>query len=129
EQHEDIFSSEVATATLRLVDRPEIDRLLDYLDTKIEANGAKKPSRSKRNRDAVRLMLDRDGRTAEQVRAAIDYATGDEFWRANILCASKLREKYDQLSLSAQRAKWKRPVGRHEREQEFWEQQMAQARA
>ena len=40
----------------------------------------------------------------EQVRAAIDWATSYPFWRSNILSMSKLREKYDQLRLSAKRA-------------------------
>jgi len=66
-------------------------------------------------------MIDRDGRDPEGVKAAIEYATGDDFWRANILSAPKLREKFDQLSLNAQRDKWKRPNDRHARESQFWE--------
>ena len=83
--------------------RPEIARLLDLLDSELERNGAKKPNRTKKNIDAVRLLLERDGKTVEQVEAAIRWAQADEFWRANILSMSKLREKYDQLSLAAQR--------------------------
>lgn len=79
--------------------------ILDHLDAAIVANGAKAPSRSKKNIDAARLLLDKDGHTVEQVKAAIDYATCDEFWRANILSMSKLRDKYDQLRLSAQRGR------------------------
>uniref|UniRef100_UPI003561EE3F hypothetical protein n=1 Tax=Actinotalea sp. TaxID=1872145 RepID=UPI003561EE3F len=60
---------------------------------------------NRKNLDAARLLLDRDGRTVKQVEAAIDYATTDEFWRANILSMVKLREKYDQLRLHASRAK------------------------
>ena len=74
-------------------------------------------------------MLDNDKRTPDQVIAAIDFATGDEFWRANILSAPKLREKFDQLRLSAQRGNWKRPGNRHEVHAQFWETEMAQARA
>ena len=44
-------------------------------------------------------MLDRDGRTVEQVRYLIDWSQRDEFWRTNILSMSKLREKFDQLRL------------------------------
>ena len=90
-------SSEVADAT----PRPEVDELLDYLDARIEANGAKVPNRTKKNRDAARLLLDKDNRTVDQVKAAIDFATDDEFWRTNILSMSKLREKYDTLRMRA----------------------------
>ena len=114
-------SSEVATATTR----PDVEAILDHLESKIKDNGARIPTRGTKARDAVRLMLDRDERKADAIMAAIDYATGDEFWRANILSAAKLREKYDQLSLNAQRDKWKRPTDRHERESQFWENEMA----
>ncbi|NNC10676.1 hypothetical protein HII28_02085 [Planctomonas sp. JC2975] len=92
-------SSEVADAT----PRPEVLELLDLLDAEIERNGGKKPSRTKKNVDAARLLLDRDQHTVEQVAAAIRWAQGDEFWRSNILSMSKLREKYDQLRLAAKR--------------------------
>jgi hypothetical protein len=46
-------------------------------------------------------MLDRDGRTEDQIHRAIDWCQDDEFWRANILSMPKLREKYDQLRLRA----------------------------
>lgn len=122
------ISSEVAVATPD-PPRPEIEEILDYLDEKIVANGCKKPGRNKRNRDAVRLMLDLDGRKPDQIRAAIDFATGDEFWRSNILSASKLREKYDTLAMQAQRSNWKRPGNRHEQRRQFWEGELAQAKS
>lgn len=96
------FTSRIADATPQ---RDDVEELLDYLDEAITANGSKKPSRSKRNRDAMRLMLDRDGYSADQIRAAIDWAQNDDFWRANILSAHKLRAKYDQLRLQAQRSR------------------------
>lgn len=94
------LSSEVAVATIR----PDVERLLDLLDEEIARNGGKKPTRSKKNIDAARLLLDRDGRTVEQVEAAIRWCQADEFWRSNILSMSKLREKYDQLRLAAARS-------------------------
>jgi len=90
-------SSEVADATLR----PDVDEILNHLDAAIKANGAKVPSRTKKNLDAARLLLDRDGKTVGQVKACIDFATTDEFWRTNILSMSKLRDKYDQLRMKA----------------------------
>jgi hypothetical protein len=92
-------SSTVANAT----DRPEITELLDLLDSEIRANGGKPPSRSKKNIDAARLLIDKDGRSVDQIAKAIRWCQADEFWRANILSMSKLREKYDQLRLAATR--------------------------
>jgi len=101
---EQTSSSEAADAPLR----PDVEDLLDYLDQQITATDpeAKLPTRNKKNRDAARLLLDLDNRTPEQVKAAIDFATHDEFWRTNVRSMSKLRDKYDQLRLQAQK---KRP--------------------
>jgi hypothetical protein len=95
----DTSSSEAADAPLR----DDVKRLLDLLDSEIERNGGRKPSRTKKNIDAARLLLDRDGKTVEQVEAAIRWSQGDEFWRSNILSMSKLREKYETLRLQAKR--------------------------
>lgn len=92
-------SSEVADAT----PRPDVAKILDHLDDRIRSNGAKTPSRSKKNTDAARLLLDRDNHTVDEVIRAIDFATSDEFWRTNVLSMSKLRDKYDQLRLAATR--------------------------
>lgn len=84
--------------------RPEITELCQYLVDKIMSNGVKRrPVITKAWRDACRLMIDNDGHTPDQIRKAIDFATTDEFWRANILSMPKLREKYEQLRLTAQR--------------------------
>lgn len=66
------------------------------------ANGCKPPTIGQRWRDAARLLLDKDGRTEQQVMDAIDWATADvEFWQANILSLPTLRAKYEQLRLAA----------------------------
>ena len=83
--------------------RPDADRLCEHLADRIEANGSKRPTITRRWRDAARLMLDNDGRTEQQITAAIDWCQKNEFWRANILSMPKLREKYDQLRLEAMR--------------------------
>lgn len=108
-------------------DRPDVDRLCVHLANAIEANGVKRPTIGKTWHDAARLMLDRDGRTEQQVHACIDWATADEFWKPNILSMPKLREKYDQLSLQAQRQK--RPAGRSEEQRSLLERAMARAEA
>jgi hypothetical protein len=88
-----------------IASRPDVEHLCAHLADRIEANGSKRPAPGKKWRDAARLMIDRDGRTEQQVIAAIDWAQDDEFWRSNILSMPKLREKYDQLRLQAGRAR------------------------
>lgn len=83
--------------------RDDVERICIRLADRIEGNGSKRPAVTKGWRDAARLMLDRDGRTEEQVRAAIDWCQDHEFWRSNILSLPKLRDKYDQLRLQAGR--------------------------
>lgn len=96
---EDTSSSELADA----ISRPDVEELLDRLEARVVANEFKAPVRTKKNRDAARLLLDRDGYGPEQVAWIIDWATNDEFWRPNIRSMSKLREKFEQLKAQAQR--------------------------
>jgi len=77
--------------------------LCDYLADLIEENGSRRPQVSKRWVDEMEKILRLDGRSANQVRAAISWCQGDAFWKANILSPTKLRQKYDQLRLQAQR--------------------------
>jgi hypothetical protein len=84
--------------------RADVEKLCTRLADAIEHNGSKRPTVSDRWRVSCRLLLDRDGRTVEQVERAIDWCQSDDFWRANILSMPKLREKYDQLRLAAKRA-------------------------
>lgn len=83
--------------------RVDVDHVCRHLADRIEANGSKRPTITRRWREAARLMIDRDERTAEQIVKAIDWCQDDEFWRANILSMPTLREKFDQLRLAAQR--------------------------
>lgn len=91
--------------------RPDVDELLDLLDAEIELNGNKIPARTKRNHDDMRLLLDRDKYTIEQVRYVIRWCQRDHFWKANILSAKKLREKFPQL-VAKIRSEAERPTRR-----------------
>lgn len=44
-------------------------------------------------------MLRLDGRTVGGVKAVIDFAQRDSFWKANILSAEAVRKHYDRLEL------------------------------
>ena len=59
-----------------------------------------------------------DHRTLEEIKSIIEFSQNDSFWRANILSAGKLREKFDQLYLKAEEkekvsAEKKEKGGRH----------------
>jgi len=83
--------------------RNDVSRICLHLADRIEGNGSKRPPLKKAWFDAARLMLDKDGRSEDDVHAAIDWCQNSEFWRGNILSLPKLREKYDQLRLQAMR--------------------------
>lgn len=98
--------SKEGTTTAKAVendDRPEVAELCSLLADEIEGNGSKRPAITKAWRDACRLMLDNDGRGHEEIRRAILWCQADDFWRANVLSMPKLREKFDQMRLQAER--------------------------
>lgn len=81
---------------------PDVIDLCEHLATQVRRNGHHaKPGKHWHRQ--CRLMLDIDGRTPEQIRAAIDWATRDPFWSANIRSMATLREKYSTLQAQAQR--------------------------
>jgi len=71
-------------------------------DRLTEAGVGKVPKDLGKWADVIRLACERDNRTPDQLREVFDWAHFDDFWRANILSASKLREKFDQLALQRQ---------------------------
>lgn len=81
--------------------RLDVERVCVRLAEQVESNGAKKPTITKAWRDAARLLIDKDGRTEEQIAWLIDWSQRDEFWRSNILSMPKLRDKFDQLLIKA----------------------------
>jgi hypothetical protein len=89
--------------------RPDVERLCELLADGVEANTGERPAIGKRWHDACRLLLDRDGYTAEQVEALIRWSQDDEFWRSNILSMPKLREKRLTLIAHAKRDR-RRPM-------------------
>lgn len=83
--------------------RADVERVCAALADAVEANGSKRPAVTERWRTEARLLLDKDGRSEEQVLRAISWCQADEFWKAVVLSMPKLRTKYDQLRLAAQR--------------------------
>lgn len=82
--------------------RVDVERLCAHLADRIESNGSKRPSVTKEWRVAARLLIDRDGRTEDQIHAAIDWCQNDEFWLRNVMSMPTLRKQYDRLRLQAE---------------------------
>ena len=74
-------------------------RLAEFLLSRIRDNI---PNLKQPNLDSwaneIRLMVDRDHREENDIHVVIDWCQHDSFWKANILSAKKLREKFDQLT-------------------------------
>lgn len=47
--------------------------------------------------NTIRLMRERDGHTPEEIKAVFQWANQDEFWRINVRCPDKLRQKFATL--------------------------------
>ncbi|MEG7619463.1 hypothetical protein [Enterococcus faecalis] len=47
--------------------------------------------------DSIRLMMEQDERTVEQIEYLIDWSQDNSFWKSNILSTKKLREKATTL--------------------------------
>ena len=56
--------------------------------------------------DVVRLMIERDNRTADQVGNMIDWSQNNDFWATNILSVGALRRNYDKMKVRATK-EWK----------------------
>lgn len=69
----------------------------------IERNGSKRPIVTDKWISDMEKINRIDGRTWEQINAAIRWSQNDLFWRGNILSPAKLRKQYDQLRLQAMR--------------------------
>lgn len=124
------------------------DELCGLLADWIESHGAAPPfDRSgrppRRWRDAVRLMLTKDGRNGEpldeplpqgsaarsprRVASAIEWAQRDDFWCANVLSPVKLRQQYDRLRLQARRRAAQPGTAEHQAAQQSRREQQAAA--
>lgn len=86
-------------------------KLLNALDDAVEANGFKRPGRTKANQRAMRLLLTKDGYTDTQVSWMIGWATDHHFWYKNIRSAEKLRQQFDRLVVEAKEQRGQGPSG------------------
>jgi predicted phage replisome organizer len=89
-----IIDSIYETLTLRLV------TLLKFNNPKVRI-----PQDLEKWHNAIRLLIERDGHTQEEVLRMIEFSQTDDFWKSNILSATKLREKKDTLLMQSNRVK------------------------
>jgi hypothetical protein len=94
---------ERTTETSSLSCRGELVDLSHRLADRILANDSKATVTpdGKGWLDPLRLLIDKDGRSVEEVRRVVDWCQADEFWRRNILSPAKLRKQFTTLLLSA----------------------------
>jgi len=85
--------------------RDDVLEVFNYFNTSLKRLDAKPVTKTQTSADAIRRLIDLDGRTVEQIKTAIDFAHGHDFWQSNILSPKSLREKYDTLRLQAQQRK------------------------
>lgn len=80
--------------------------LADHLGHLIVANNpsATPPTEAQTMKwaDAIRLLHQKDGHSHAEIRSVIDWSQADEWWRARILSADKLREQWNQLTARMQ---------------------------
>ena len=111
-------SEAIDDVDLRAVEdpRPDVDAVCDAMAASVQRRTGRAPRVTAAWRTQARLMIDRDGRTVEEITRVIDWAEGNDFWRANVLSLPKLRQKFDTLRLQAQR-----PQGRPQGGQVFYD--------
>ena len=98
-------SEAIDDVDLRAVEdpRPDVDAVCDAMAASVQRRTGRAPRITATWRTQARLMIDRDGRSVEEIARVIDWAEGNDFWRANVLSVPKLRQKFDTLRLQSQR--------------------------
>ena len=78
--------------------------LANHLYQRIKQNDSKTKKPNLQNWSVhVDRLIRLDERPPKEIKQVIEWATNDDFWRANILSTSKLRQQYQTLKLQMQR--------------------------
>ncbi len=86
---------------IKIIEDSRYKDLANLLALKISANGSRKPVVTLEWIKDIRLMMERDNRTYDEIHYIINWCQDNSFWRSNILSPSKLRKQFDQLMLKA----------------------------
>ena len=97
-------SKEIKKERSQKILKKEYFELVDLLIEKMRENDprVKVPNTEKRKEDWAndfRLLIEKDGRSVQEVREVLVWSQEDHFWRSNILSPGKLRKKFTQLML------------------------------
>jgi len=87
---------------------PDFLERVNLLKDKILKNNSKakiKDSQIPKWADVVRLMVERDNRTLDEIDKIIEFSQQDEFWKTVILSMGNLRKNFDQLTMQQKRTK------------------------
>lgn len=80
----------------------DVEAICNHLADVIQKLTNERPKITKRDwHDPARLLLDKDGRTFEQILTAIDWAHADDFWQGVITSPKALRSNYAKLRQKA----------------------------
>lgn len=79
----------------------ESKRLADVLADAMVMNGCKRPTVTDKWITVIDRMIRIDGRTPEQIEAAIKWAHESDFWQSVILSPEALRRNYEKMRLQA----------------------------
>lgn len=83
--------------------RADVLEVCELLANRMIANGCRTPTITKKWKDDIRLLLDKDGITLINALAVTEWSQRNEFWKANIQSPAKLRAKFDTLRLQMER--------------------------
>lgn len=100
---EETFKNKRKEEYTRIYD-DEVKRLAHLLSELIISNGSKIPTVTDKWYSDIDKLHRLDGRSYEQIEAAIRWCQQDSFWVANIQSPKALRARYDQMRLQAQRS-------------------------
>jgi hypothetical protein len=96
-----IIKTKIKTKTIKTFSSDSIEyRLCQVLFNLMKNNNpkCKEPNFQKWCKD-IDLMIRCDKRTPEEIESIIRFSQTNNFWKANILSAQKLREKFDTLTM------------------------------
>jgi hypothetical protein len=79
--------------------RDDVERVCNFLAEWRVKLGCVRPTITKKWRTEARLMIDKDGRSLEDIKEITSWSQRHHFWQANIQSMPKLREQFDTLRL------------------------------
>lgn len=83
--------------------REDVEQLCSTLQAMMVERGCRKPSITRKWRDAARLLLDRDKIPLNEALIVLAWSQKDEFWQGNIMSMPTFRKQYDKLKVQAKK--------------------------